>query len=273
MKARDQIASNFYDEMLQSDGQHRAHYQHYWEWLQQADKEAVARKREEAELLFHRAGITFNVYGDDGGTERLIPFDSIPRSIPASEWAHSSRRHPPARPGAERCSSHDIYHQQNILNAGIVPAEQVLANDQYQPAMQGVDLHRNIYAHIAGVDMVRDGDGDYYVLEDNLRTPSGVSYMLENRKMMMRLYPELFAAQHIAPVERYPAPAADPARKHAGERSRGGGADAGAFQQRLLRARLPRPRDGRGAGGRRRPVRPRRARSTCAPPPGRKRWT
>jgi uncharacterized circularly permuted ATP-grasp superfamily protein len=93
---------------------------------------------------------------------------------------------------------------QKILKAGLVPAEQVLANDQYQPCMQGIDLHRDIYAHIAGTDMVRGGDGEYYVLEDNLRTPSGVSYMLENRKMMMRLYPELFAEQRIAPVERYP---------------------------------------------------------------------
>ena len=129
MKARDQIASTFYDEMLQSDGQHRAHYQHYWEWLQQADKEAVARKREEAELLFHRVGITFNVYGDDGGAERLIPFDSVPRIIPASEWAMLERGIR-QRVQALNAFLHDIYHQQYILKAGIVPAEQVLVNDQ-----------------------------------------------------------------------------------------------------------------------------------------------
>jgi len=203
MKESYQIASHFYDEMLLSDGQHRPHYQHYWEWLQQADKEAVARKREEAELLFHRVGITFNVYGDDGGAERLIPFDSVPRIIPAGEWAMLDRGIR-QRVQALNAFLHDIYHQQHILKAGIVPAEQVLVNDQYQPCMQGVDLHRNIYAHITGVDMVRNSDGDYYVLEDNLRTPSGVSYMLENRKMMMRLYPELFVEQHVAPVERYP---------------------------------------------------------------------
>src|SRR5690606_29696160 len=98
----------------------------------------------------------------------------------------------------------DLYHEQRILKAGIIPAEHVLANDGYQMAMRGLDLHRDLYAHIAGGDLVRDGDGTWYVLEDNLRTPSGVSYMLEDRKMMMRLFPELFAAQRIAPVDHYP---------------------------------------------------------------------
>ena len=198
-----QIAANFYDEMLLKDGLYRPHYKDYWEWLKQADKEAIARKKEEAELLFHRVGITFNVYGDDDGADRLIPFDSVPRIIPASEWAQLDKGIR-QRVQALNLFLHDIYHQQHILKAGIIPAEQVLVNDQYQPCMQSVELHRNIYAHIVGVDMVRNSDGEYYVLEDNLRTPSGVSYMLENRKMMMRLYPELFATQSIAPVERYP---------------------------------------------------------------------
>ncbi len=189
--------------MLLKDGRYRTHYQQYWAWLQQADKETIARKREEAELLFHRVGITFNVYGDENGAERLIPFDSVPRIIPASEWAMLDRGIR-QRVRALNAFLHDIYHQQHILKADIIPAEQVLVNDQYQPCMQDINLHRDIYAHIVGVDMVRNSDGDYYVLEDNLRTPSGVSYMLENRKMMMRLYPELFAEQHIAPVERYP---------------------------------------------------------------------
>ncbi|WP_029684283.1 circularly permuted type 2 ATP-grasp protein [Tatumella saanichensis] len=198
-----QIAAKFYDEMLRSDGKEHAHYKNYWEWLQQADSQGIARKREEAELLFHRVGITFNVYGEDDGADRLIPFDSVPRIIPASEWTMLDRGIR-QRVQALNLFLHDIYHQQHILRDGLIPAEQVLVNDQYQPCMQGIDLHRNIYAHIVGVDMVRNNDGDYYVLEDNLRTPSGVSYMLENRKMMMRLYPELFARQSIAPVERYP---------------------------------------------------------------------
>ncbi|OJH85932.1 circularly permuted type 2 ATP-grasp protein [Serratia marcescens] len=196
-------ASPFFDEMLLAEGKHRGHYDAYWQWLQQADHQAVQRKREEAALLFHRVGITFNVYGDDDGAERLIPFDSVPRIIPAAEWAMLDRGIR-QRVQALNAFLHDIYHQQHILKAGLIPAEQVLANDQYQPCMQGVDLHSDIYAHIVGVDMVRNSDGQYYVLEDNLRTPSGVSYMLENRKMMMRLYPELFARQRIAPVERYP---------------------------------------------------------------------
>ncbi|CNJ79364.1 circularly permuted type 2 ATP-grasp protein [Yersinia enterocolitica] len=193
----------FFDEMLLAEGKHRGHYDAYWQWLQQADQLTIARKREEAALLFHRVGITFNVYGDDDGAERLIPFDSVPRIIPASEWQMLDRGIR-QRVQALNAFLHDIYHEQHILKAGIIPAEQVLANDQYQPCMQGVNLHRDTYAHIIGVDMVRNSDGLYYVLEDNLRTPSGVSYMLENRKMMMRLYPELFAEQRIAPVERYP---------------------------------------------------------------------
>lgn len=193
----------FFDEMLLAEGKHRGHYDAYWQWLQQADQLTIARKREEAALLFHRVGITFNVYGDDDGAERLIPFDSVPRIIPASEWQMLDRGIR-QRVQALNAFLHDIYHEQHILKAGIIPAEQVLANDQYQPCMQGVNLHRDTYAHIIGVDMVRNSDGLYYVLEDNLRTPSGVSYMLENRKMMMRLYPELFAEQRIAPVERDP---------------------------------------------------------------------
>ena len=196
-------AASFFDEMFAGDGSHRGHYGNYWNWLQRADSSAVMRKKQEAALLFHRVGITFNVYGDEDGAERLIPFDSVPRIIPAAEWAmlDAGIRQ---RVQALNLFLHDIYHDQNILKAGVIPAEQVLANDQYQPCMQGINLHRDIYAHIIGVDMVRGGDGKYYVLEDNLRTPSGVSYMLENRKMMMRLYPELFAQQRIRPVERYP---------------------------------------------------------------------
>ncbi|RPO26523.1 circularly permuted type 2 ATP-grasp protein, partial [Pseudomonas aeruginosa] len=134
---------------------------------------------------------------------RLIPFDTIPRSIPAAEWAHIEAGCI-QRVQALNLFLADLYHEQRILKAGVIPAEQVLANDQYQLAMQGLDLPGNVYAHIAGVDLVRDGSGNYYVLEDNLRTPSGVSYMLENRKMMMRLFPELFVRQRVAPIDHYP---------------------------------------------------------------------
>jgi uncharacterized circularly permuted ATP-grasp superfamily protein len=190
--------------MLQPDGQCRSHYNTYWQWLTRTDEKTIKQKQEEANLLFHRVGITFNVYGEEDGAERLIPFDNIPRIIPASEWQQLNKGIR-QRVTALNAFLHDIYHEQHILKAGVIPAAQVLANAQYQPCMQGVDLHRKTYAHITGVDMIRNHDGSYYVLEDNLRTPSGVSYMLENRKMMMRLFPELFRQQRIAPVERYPA--------------------------------------------------------------------
>ena len=197
------MGRTFYDEMYDASGAVRPHYQAFSRWLADTPEELLAQRRREADLLFHRAGITFTLYGDDQGTERLIPFDIIPRSIPASEW-RMVERGCIQRVQVLNMFLGDLYHDQRIIKAGIVPAEQVLANEGYQIAMQGLNLHRDLYAHIAGVDLVRDGDGSYYVLEDNLRTPSGVSYMLEDRKMMMRLFPELFAAQRVAPVDHYP---------------------------------------------------------------------
>lgn len=192
-----------YDEMLGADGHCRPHYQPYGDWLNQTSVQTLNNKRRKADLLFHRVGITFNVYGDAEGAERLIPFDAIPRIIPAGEW-RALEKGLLQRVTALNLFLHDIYHEQKILKAGQVPAEQVLSNAQYQAAMQGLDLPGGIYAHITGVDVIRNNDGHYYVLEDNLRTPSGVSYMLENRKMMMRLYPEAFSQQAVAPVEHYP---------------------------------------------------------------------
>ena len=265
-------ASPFFDEMLLAEGKHRGHYDAYWQWLQQADHQAVQRKREEAALLFHRVGITFNVYGDDDGAERLIPFDSVPRIIPAAKWAMLDRGIR-QRVQALNAFLHDIYHQQHILKAGLIPAEQVLANDQYQPCMQGVDLHRDIYAHIVGVDMVRNSDGQYYVLEDNLRTPSGVSYMLENRKMMMRLYPELFARQRIAPVERYPSHLLQTLRESSPINDptvvvlTPGRFNSAYFEHSFLAQQM-------GGGWSKAPIcSSRTARSSCAPPPGRAKWT
>ncbi|BCT32966.1 circularly permuted type 2 ATP-grasp protein [Pseudomonas protegens] len=193
----------FFDEMYAASGTCRPHYEAFARWLADTPLELLDQRRREADLLFHRAGITFTLYGDEQGTERLIPFDIIPRSIKASEW-RTVERGCVQRVQALNLFLADIYHGQRIIKEGIIPAEQVLANEGYQVAMQGLELHRGTYAHIAGVDLVRDGDGSYYVLEDNLRTPSGVSYMLEDRKMMMRLFPELFAAQRIAPIDHYP---------------------------------------------------------------------
>jgi len=194
---------NFYNEMYDARGEVRGHYQGYEDWLKATPAERIERKRAEADLAFHRVGITFAVYGEESGKERLIPFDLIPRIIPSAEWK-ALERGMRQRVTALNMFLHDIYHDQEILRAGRIPAEQVLNNAQYRPAMQGVDLPGQIYAHIAGVDVVRAGEGEFYVLEDNLRVPSGVSYMLEDRKMMMRLFPELFSRHKVAPVQHYP---------------------------------------------------------------------
>lgn len=195
-----------YNEMASITGTTRSHYRRFDDWLKCQSDDVLHHKRTEADLAFRRVGITFAVYGNEAGTERLIPFDLIPRIIPAHEW-QTLQTGLRQRVDALNRFIHDVYHDQDILRAGVIPAEQVLMNAQYRPEMQGVDVPGNIYAHIAGVDVVRAGTGDdgvFYVLEDNLRVPSGVSYMLENRKMMMRLFPELFARNRIAPVEHYP---------------------------------------------------------------------
>jgi uncharacterized circularly permuted ATP-grasp superfamily protein len=196
--------ANFFDEMMAGGtGTVREHYREFDDWLKRQSPERLERKRAEADLTFRRVGITFAVYGDDAGTERLIPFDTIPRIIPAHEWG-ALQAGLVQRVKALNMFVHDIYHDQNIIKAGIIPAQQIYQNAQYRPEMQGINVASDIYAHIAGVDIVRAGEGEFYVLEDNLRVPSGVSYMLEDRKMMMRLFPELFAKHRIAPVEHYP---------------------------------------------------------------------
>ncbi|WP_310628615.1 circularly permuted type 2 ATP-grasp protein [Limnohabitans sp.] len=189
----------------------RPHYRNYLDWLKRQDPQTMRDRREEAEMIFRRVGITFAVYGDkdeDGaGTERLIPFDLIPRIIPAHEWT-SMQQGLVQRVNALNMFIHDVYHEQNILKAGIIPSEQILNNAQYRPEMHGVDVPHKVYSQISGIDIVRapdaQGNGEYYVLEDNLRVPSGVSYMLEDRKMMMRLFPELFSQHRVAPVAHYP---------------------------------------------------------------------
>ncbi len=196
--------AGFFNEMYADAGSRvRPHYQEFERWLSDQPADIVERKRVEADLVFRRVGITFAVYGSDAGTERLIPFDIIPRIIPAAEWAQLQKGLR-QRVQALNLFIHDIYHSQHIIKAGIIPAEQIFNNAQYRPEMQDIDVAADIYAHIAGVDIVRAGEGEFYVLEDNLRVPSGVSYMLEDRKMMMRLFPELFARHKVAPVAHYP---------------------------------------------------------------------
>ena len=200
-----------FDEMNASTTSVRKHYQGYQRWLAQQPADVMQARRAEAEMIFRRVGITFAVYGDkdeDGsGAERLIPFDLIPRIIPAQEWA-SMEKGLVQRVTALNRFIHDVYHDQEIIKAGIIPSEQIFQNSQFRPEMIGVNVPGDIYSHISGIDIVRacnaQGEGEYYVLEDNLRVPSGVSYMLEDRKMMMRLFPELFSKNRVAPVEHYP---------------------------------------------------------------------
>jgi uncharacterized circularly permuted ATP-grasp superfamily protein len=192
----------YFDEMNSGPAGVRDLYESYANWMRDVPAEQLESKRQEAELLFRRVGITFNVYGENAGTERLIPFDVIPRLLAAKEWDVLSKG-AIQRVRALNMFLHDIYHDREIIKAGLV-SENILTHSQYRPEMFDVDVPGGIYAHIAGIDIVRTGENQFYVLEDNLRTPSGVSYMLEDRKMMMRLFPELFRRYSIAPVEHYP---------------------------------------------------------------------
>ncbi|HWH38725.1 MAG TPA: circularly permuted type 2 ATP-grasp protein, partial [Usitatibacter sp.] len=196
------LSTPIYNEMYTEDREVRPHYAALAQWLAETPPERIAQNRHAADLLFHRVGITFAVYGEASGTERLIPFDIIPHVIPGAEWEKLARG---LRQRVEALNRflYDIYHDQEIVRARQIPSDQVNHNAQFRPEMVGVEVPRGVYAHVAGVDIVKHSDGQYYVLEDNLRTPSGVSYMLENRKMMMRLFPELFGQQSIRPVDHY----------------------------------------------------------------------
>jgi uncharacterized circularly permuted ATP-grasp superfamily protein len=197
------MTATAYDEMRDGEGCVRSHYREFDAWLAGMPANRLAQKRAEADSLFRRTGITFAVYGEEAGAERLIPFDVIPRIITAAEWQKLFNGLT-QRVRALNAFIADIYHDQDILKEGRIPPEQVLCNTQYRPEMQGVEVPGDVYAHIAGVDVVRAGEGEFYVLEDNLRVPSGVSYMLEDRKVMMRLFPELFARYRVEPVQHYP---------------------------------------------------------------------
>ena len=189
--------------MLGADGKVRPPYALIAEWLASQSKSALKRKQQEAETLFRRLGITFSVYGSENALERLIPFDLVPRVIAAAEW-RLLERGIEQRVRALNAFLYDIYHRQEIIRAGRIPADLVFKNDAYLPEMIGHEPPLNVYSHIIGVDIVRVSENEFYVLEDNLRTPSGVSYMLENRETMMHLFPEIFARHHVAPIGHYP---------------------------------------------------------------------
>lgn len=204
----------YFNEMHAESGAIREIYRRYSHWLAELPEGTLERKSQEAELLFRRLGITFAVYGEAAGAERLIPFDIVPRIFGAAEWQRLELGIK-QRVRALNAFLHDIYHDREIIKAGVIGEQQVLDNAQYRPVMQGIDLPNQVYAQIAGIDLVRVGENDFYVLEDNLRTPSGVSYMLENRRTMMRLFPELFANHTVEPVEHYPQMLLDTLRESA----------------------------------------------------------
>ena len=192
-----------FDEMLVGGDRARQPYEAYFRWFQQENIKDLRRKSTQAEEFFRRIGITFNVYGQDEADERLIPFDIVPRIIGGREWA-ALERGIEQRVRALNAFLYDIYHRQEILRAGRVPREIIARNAAYLPEMIGVNPPGGVYTHIVGTDLVRTGENEFYVLEDNARTPSGVSYMLENRETMLQMFPELFAKLKVRPVGNYP---------------------------------------------------------------------
>jgi len=192
-----------YDEMHDPLGRVRAHYGAFDNWLNRTPETEIAHKRREAEISFHRVGITFSVYGEESGNERLIPFDLVPRIVPAVEWRmlEAGLRQ---RVHALNLFLGDVYGEQRILKEGRVPRDLVLDNSEYRQEMRGFEVPGGVYSHISGIDLVRAGDGEYFVLEDNLRVPSGVSYMLENRQVSKRVFADAFRDLDIQPVDDYP---------------------------------------------------------------------
>jgi uncharacterized circularly permuted ATP-grasp superfamily protein len=192
-----------FDEMYNADGSVREPYRALAQWLEEQPDKALTLMQSDAEAIFRKLGITFAVYGSEEGTEKVIPFDVIPRIIAAQEWRKLSKGIE-QRVKALNAFLYDIYHRQEILKAGRIPETLILQNSAFAPEMMGLEPAKGVYAHIIGVDIVRVGPDEFYVLEDNLRTPSGVSYMLEDREAMMMLAPDLFQRQKVAPVETYP---------------------------------------------------------------------
>lgn len=192
-----------FDEMFGQGETPRAPYTDYCEWFRAEESSRLKKKAKEAEQAFRRTGITFNVYGREEANERLIPFDIVPHILSAREWQTLSDGIE-QRVRALNAFLHDIYHRQEILKAGRIPREMISGNEAYLPEMIGVDPPGSIYTHIVGTDIVRTGENEFYVLEDNARTPSGVSYMLENRETMFEMFPELFIKNKVRSVSTYP---------------------------------------------------------------------
>ena len=192
----------FFDEMFADDGMVRPHYQKLQARFMEMEREDFERKRELADQSFLTQGVTFTVYNDDAGTERIFPFDLVPRIIPRSEWEHIERGLK-QRILALNLFLKDIYHDQRILKEKIIPEELVLGATHFRKEMMGINVPRDVYIHICGSDLIRDDSGVYYVLEDNGRCPSGVSYLLENRQALKRVFPRMFNRYRVRPVDNY----------------------------------------------------------------------
>ena len=192
-----------FDEMRPQGNGPRQPYADYDAWFGTQDPARLSEKMQDAERVFRRTGITFAVYGEAEAAERLIPFDIVPRIISGAEWRRLTQGIE-QRVQALNAFLDDIYHRQEILRAGRIPRQLIAANEAFLPEMIGVRPPAGVYTHIIGVDIVRTGENEFFVLEDNARTPSGVSYMLENRETMMQLFPELFQTIKVRPVENYP---------------------------------------------------------------------
>ena len=193
---------DFYDEMFAEDGSIRPHYKALADRLAHLSLEEFEEIRQAVDLAFLRQGVTFTVYSDDEGTERIFPFDLIPRIIPNSEWVQVERGLK-QRVRALNAFLHDIYHEQKILNEGVIPRSYVDSAEHFRPEMMGIDVPHNTYIHVCGTDLIRDRQGQYCVLEDNGRTPSGVSYVLENRQVMKRAFPGFFPRIGVRSVTDY----------------------------------------------------------------------
>ena len=196
-------AEKFYDEMFSPDGKVRKHCEPLYSKFQKIETDDFLSRKATSELYFMRQGITFNVYHDNQGSERIFPFDPVPRVIPADEW-ELIEAGLTQRIAALNLFLNDIYHDQEILKDGVIPRFYIEDAKSYRKEFRGVDVPKDIYIHICGSDLIRGGDGTYYVLEDNARCPSGASYLLENRNALKRAFPALFDSLGVRPVDSYP---------------------------------------------------------------------
>ena len=200
---QDYLLNGGFDEMLDPHKGVRGHYQKFHKLFKSISPAEYDAKRQAVDTAFLRQGITFNVYGDAAGAEKIFPFDMIPRIIPAKEW-ELLERGLAQRITALNLFLHDIYHEQKILKDGVIPEFYVLSARHFRREFVNFEVPKGIYIHICGTDLIRDKDGNYLVLEDNGRCPSGVSYVLENRRAMKRAFSSMFEGISVRPVENYP---------------------------------------------------------------------